>query len=122
MSFCFFKEKNLCLGTTYKTKDVFIRSSYYYYCEKKAGMKCRIKHFARESVGFCPYRGSEVKEFQLSHSNPVNRIIKITHACEDVGLCSFYNSYLKQLKLFCKKISYNDFKKSPRLYNTCIWN
>ena len=34
MSFCFLKEKSLCLGTSYKTKDVFIRSSYYYYCEK----------------------------------------------------------------------------------------
>ena len=29
------KEPSL-LGTSYKTKDVFIRSSYYYYCEKPA--------------------------------------------------------------------------------------
>ena len=36
MSFCFLKEKSLCLGTSYKTKEVFIRSSYYYYCEKPA--------------------------------------------------------------------------------------
>ena len=36
MSFCFLKEKSLCLGTSYKTKDVFICSSYYYYCEKAA--------------------------------------------------------------------------------------
>ena len=42
-------------------------------------MRCRITQFARESVGLCPSRGSYVREFELSHSNPVNRIIKITH-------------------------------------------
>ena len=37
MSFCLLKEKSLvCLGTSYKTKDVFIHSSYYYYFEKPA--------------------------------------------------------------------------------------
>ena len=37
ISFCFLKEKSpVCLGTNYKTTDVFIRSSYYYYCEKPA--------------------------------------------------------------------------------------
>ena len=30
MSYCFLKEKNLCLDTSYKTRDVVIRSSYYY--------------------------------------------------------------------------------------------
>ena len=78
MSFCLLKEKSLCLGTSYKAKDVFIRSSDYY-C-----VRCRITQFARESVGLaprtCPFRGSYVREFELSHSNPVNRIIKITHA------------------------------------------
>ena len=43
-------------------------------------MRCRITQFARESVGLCPFRGSYVREFELSHSNRVNRIIKITHA------------------------------------------
>ena len=43
-------------------------------------MRCRITQFTRESVGLCPFRGSYVREFWLSHSNPVNRIIKITHA------------------------------------------
>ena len=43
-------------------------------------MRCRITEFARESVGLCPFRGSYVREFELSHSNRVNRIIKITHA------------------------------------------
>ena len=42
-------------------------------------MRCRITWFARESVGLYPFRGSYMREFELSHSNPVNRIIKITH-------------------------------------------
>ena len=57
-----------------------MRSSYYYYCEKPVCMRCRITQFARERVGLCPFRGSYVREFELSHSNRVNRIIKITHA------------------------------------------
>ena len=36
-------------------------------------MRCRITQFARERVGLCPFRGSYVREFELSHSNPVNR-------------------------------------------------
>ena len=80
MSFCFLKEKSLCLGTSYKTKDVFIRSSYYYYCEKPVCMRCRITQFARASVGLCPFPGLYVREFELSDRNLVNRIIKITHA------------------------------------------
>ena len=43
-------------------------------------MRCRITQFACERVGLCPFRGSYVREFKLSHSNPVDRIIKITHA------------------------------------------
>ena len=35
MSFCLLEEKSLCLRTSYKTKDVFIRSSYYHYREKQ---------------------------------------------------------------------------------------
>ena len=31
-------------------------------------------------LDFAPFRGSYVREFELSHSNLVNRIIKITHA------------------------------------------
>ena len=42
-------------------------------------MRCRITQFARESIGLCPFRGSYVREFELSHSNRVNRLIKITH-------------------------------------------
>ena len=75
MSFCL-KEKSLCLGTSYKTKDVFKLLLLLW----KASMRCRITQFARESAGICPFRGSYVREFELSHSNPVNRIIKITHA------------------------------------------
>ena len=37
-------------------------------------MRCTVTQLARESVGLCPL------SFELSHSNLVNRIIKITHA------------------------------------------
>ena len=43
-------------------------------------MRCRITQFGGKSVGLCPFRGSSVREFELSHSYPVNRIMKITHA------------------------------------------
>ena len=46
--------------------------------------------------GFAPFvRGSYVREFDHSI---------IQFAREDVGLCSFYDSYLKQLKLFSRKL------------------
>ena len=32
-------------------------------------------------LDFGPFRASYVREFDLSHSNQVNRIIKITHTC-----------------------------------------
>ena len=43
-------------------------------------MRYTVTQFARESVGLCSFRGSYVREFELSHSNLVNKIIKITHA------------------------------------------
>ena len=43
-------------------------------------MRYTVIEFARESVGLCPFRGSYVREFELSQSNPLNKIIKITHA------------------------------------------
>ena len=43
-------------------------------------MRYTVIEFARESVGLCPFRGSYMREFELSQSNPLNRIIKITHA------------------------------------------
>ena len=81
-------------------------------------------------LDFAPFRGSYVREFELSHSNLVNRIIKITHAHnlhvkgpwphEDVGLQPFYNSYVKKTKIVHYKIFSNDFKKSPPLhFNIC---
>ena len=79
MSFCFLKEKSLCLGTSYKTKDVFIRSSYYYYCEKPAwNVESHSLHV--KVSDFAPFRGSYLREFELSRSNSANRIIKITQA------------------------------------------
>ena len=35
-----------------------------------------LTDFARESVGVYPFRGSYVREFELSHSNLENRITK----------------------------------------------
>ena len=42
-------------------------------------MKWRITQFARESVGLS-FRGSYLREFELSQGNSVNRIMKITQA------------------------------------------
>ena len=43
-------------------------------------MRETVTQFARENVGLSPFRGSYVREFELSHSNPVRRIEKLTHA------------------------------------------
>ena len=43
-------------------------------------MRCTVTRFARESVGLCPFRGSYVRELELSHRNLESRIIKITYA------------------------------------------
>ena len=42
-------------------------------------MRYTVTQFASESVGLCPFRGSYVSEFELSHSNQVSRIITINH-------------------------------------------
>ena len=53
-------------------------------------MRYTVIEFALESVGLCPFRGSYVREFELSESNPLNRIIKITHAQDlDVKVLDF---------------------------------
>ena len=73
-------------------------------------------------LDFAPFRGSYVREFELSHSNLVNRIIKITHAHNlhvkmlIFGPFTIRKRQLKRGKLFNYKIFSNDFKKSPRLY------
>ena len=54
-------------------------------------MRYTVTQFARESVGLCPFRDSYVREFELSHSNPVNRVIKITQA---------YNLHVKAVNMF----------------------
>ena len=79
ISYCFLIEKSLCLSTKYKTKEFFMHLSYYNLFLWLASLRWRITQFARESVGLCPFRGSCVREFELSHGNPVKRIIKITH-------------------------------------------
>ena len=82
-------------------------------------MRCRITQFARERVGLCPFRGSYVREFELSHSNRVNRIIKITHAHNlHVKMLDFGPFTLRKLKN--ANCSLENFKKSPRLhYKIC---
>ena len=74
----FKKEKSFSLGTSYKTKDLFIRSSYYHYCEKPAWNE--ESHSLHVKVSDCPFRGSYLREFELSQGNSVNRIMKITQA------------------------------------------
>ena len=57
-------------------------------------MRCTVIQFARESVGLSPFGGSYVREFELLHSNPVRKIIKITHA---------HNLHVKERYLFTIK-------------------
>ena len=53
-------------------------------------MRYIVIQFANDSVGLCPFRGSYVREFELSQSNPLNKIIKITHAHDlDVKVLDF---------------------------------
>ena len=54
-------------------------------------MRYKVTQFARESVGLCPFRDSYVREFELSHSNPVSKVIKITEA---------YNLHVKAVNMF----------------------
>ena len=54
-------------------------------------MRYTVTQFARESVGLCSFGDSYVREFELSHSNPVNRVIKITQA---------YNLHVKAVNMF----------------------
>ena len=77
-------------------------------------------------LDFAPFRGSYVREFELSHSNlvKINRIIKITHAhslhVKMLVFGPFPIRTWKKGKLLDYKIFSNDFKKSPRLdYNIC---
>ena len=63
------------------------------------------------------FRGSYVREFELSHSNLVSRVTKIAHAhnlhVEMLHFAPFYNSCVKERKLFERLICSKDFKKSP---------
>ena len=72
-------------------------------------MRCRITQFVRESVGLCPFRGSYVREFEFSHSNPVNKIIKIPPAhnlhVKMLDFGPFIIRTLKKRKLFTRKFS-----------------
>ena len=59
---------------------VLIHSCYYYHFGKPVCIRYTVIQFVRENVGLCPFRGSYAREFELSHSNSIDRIIKITHA------------------------------------------
>ena len=91
-------------------------------------MRRRITQFARESIGLCPFRGSYVREFELSHSNRVNRNNSSTRfAREDVALWPFYNSYVKKnanclLENFFKRfseITYTSLQHLQLNYASC---
>ena len=43
-------------------------------------MRCTVTQLAWNVLDFAPFRGSYVREFELSRSKLVNRIIKITLA------------------------------------------
>ena len=70
-------------------------------------MRYTVTQFARESVGLCPFRGSYVREFELSHSNLVTRIMKITRAhglrVKTLDFASFTIREIKKRKLFTRK-------------------
>ena len=61
-------------------------------------------------LDFAPFRGSYVREFELSHGNLVLKQNYKNNACtqfalEDVGLWPFYNSYVKKTQIVYYKIS-----------------
>ena len=75
-------------------------------------------------LDFVPFRGSYVREFELSHNKLVNRIIKITLAhnlhVKMLVFGPFTIRTLKKTQIVYYKIFSSDFKKSPRpYYNIC---
>ena len=89
-------------------KQVFIRSSYYYYCEKPAWDVQSHTWHVKVLDWF-------VREFKLSHSNVVNKIIGYKNfsctqiAREDVRLFPFYKLYKKEHILFTRLLCSIDF-------------
>ena len=79
--YCFLKENSLYLRhwLTKLRRSSYVQGTINYYCEKPLCMRCTVTQFVRESVGLCPFRGSYLREFELSQSNLVSRIIVITH-------------------------------------------
>ena len=74
-------------------------------------------------LDFAPFCGSYVREFELSQSNLVNRIIKNIWCTqferEDVELCPFYNLYEKEHILFTRLLCSNDFLNKSPPFQTC---
>ena len=97
-------------------KPVFIRSSYYYYCEKQICMRCTVTQLAR---------GSYMREFELSHSNLINRIIKIIHTHNlhvkmldfaPLKICRWKKAYCLR-DYFAQAINFN---KSPPFLTSAV--
>ena len=81
---CFLKEKSLCLGTSYKIKDVFLRSSYYYSSYEKPAWDEESHSLHVKMSDFAPFRGSYVRD--SSYHTVINSRMCIQFAREDVRL------------------------------------
>ena len=75
--------KNIIERETQKSATVMFASCKY-------ASRYTVTQYSRESVGLCPFHGLYVREFKLSHSNPVSRIHTI-HA---------HNLHVKMLDFF----------------------
>ena len=74
-------------------------------------------------LDFAPFRDLYVREFDLSHSNLVNGIIKITHTHNlHVKMLDFAPLKLvrERTHIVYKIICSNDFDKSPPFLRTAI--
>ena len=66
---------------SYKTKQVFIRSSYYYYCEKPICMRCTVKKLARESVGKAHAKNMRIIQYLEKSLFLPNELADREHVC-----------------------------------------
>ena len=90
-------------------KQVFIRSSHYYYCEKTICMRCTVTRLVRESVVLCPLslfvcEGIRVitqKSSKQNHKN--NSCTQFAHRMLVFGPLTIPTK--KKRKLFTTKLS-----------------
>ena len=82
---------------------------------------CIVTQFARESFGICGFRGSCMREYDLS--NQTKRLKNRTwFACEDVGLCPFCGSTVKECNLFTRSFCSIGFLRNHLLSENMQWN